>query len=77
MTKNTYCKKHGESYCFAFEDTIAWLVGWTEGCIVACCVTCYVEEIVDSGIAEEMVMGIVEGYEDVTYVERKVGGRAK
>jgi hypothetical protein len=33
----------------------------------------YMDDIVDTGIAEEMVMGMVEGYQDVTYVERKTG----
>jgi len=68
-----HLNKSKESYCFAIEDAVAWCVGWVEGCIVGCCMAFYMDDIVDTGIAEEMVMGMVEGYQDVTYVERKTG----
>lgn len=70
MTGGHDHKKHTESYCFAIEDAIAWGVGWIDGCIIGCCFTCYMEEIVEPGIAEEMLLGAFRGYRDATYMER-------
>jgi hypothetical protein len=47
---------------------LVWSLGWFEGVIVGCLMNCYVEEIVEPGLAEEMMMGAVHGFEDSTYV---------
>jgi hypothetical protein len=62
-------KKREESYCFIIEDALAWCIGWVEGCIVGCCFTWYMEEVVEPGIAEDMMMGAFRGYEDAVHAE--------
>jgi len=73
-TKSHYHKKRETSYCFLIEDAIAWTIGWIDGCILGCCVSCYVEEIVEPGIAEEVVLGAFRGYTDMTHT---MSGTAK
>jgi len=45
--------------------------------LAGCCFTWYMEEVVEPGIAEDMMMGPFRGYEDTIYVERNMGVRAK
>jgi hypothetical protein len=65
MTKH---HKQEETCCYCLADYLVWSLGWFEGVIVGCLMNCYVEEIVEPGLAEEMMMGAVHGFEDSTYV---------